>query len=75
MGLENKNNTQMEEKMNEEIKTTKEQFDLLSSDVNHFTLFFACPNCGKYTTEPTPGCRCRIEVGKHIMKYHHTCSQ
>ena len=53
---------------------TKEQFDLLSSDANFNGNNFPCPNCGTYTTDPTPGCRCRIEVGKHIMKYHHNCS-
>ena len=60
--------------MNNKIKITKEQFDLLSSDANYPDLYFACPNCEKYTTKLTPGCRCRIEVGKHIMKYHHSCS-
>ena len=57
-----------------EIKLTKEQFDLLSSDANYHKLSSACPNCGEYTTEPTPGCRCRIEVGEHIIKYHHRCN-
>ena len=61
--------------MKEEKKQlTKEQFDLLDSMANYRENNFACPNCGKYTTEPTPGCRCRIEVGYHIMKYHHRCN-
>lgn len=58
----------------EKINLTKEQFDLLDSDSNRNENNFACPTCGKYTTEPTPGCSCRIEVGKHIMKYHHDCT-
>ena len=41
--------------MKEEIKLTKEQFDLLSSDANYRENNFACPNCGKelWDTNPT----------------------
>ena len=55
------------------IELSKEQFDLLSSDVNISGNNFPCPACKKFSTKPHAGCDCRVEVGHHIMKYHHSC--
>lgn len=55
---------------------TKEEFDNLPADIyfewveGHETAP-SCPKCGNKDTHPRAGCGC--PVGKHIMKYHHTC--
>lgn len=46
---------------------TRAEFDQLRSFSG-----VACPDCGSNSTHPEPGCRC--PGGKHILKYHHTCS-
>ena len=54
----------------------KEEYDKLESHIYLPHLIEnspPCPDCGQKTTHPMPGCDCRQEVGKHIMKYHHTC--
>lgn len=36
--------------------------------------FPLCPDCGTLSTHPQPGCPCRSELGYHMLKYHHTCT-
>ena len=56
---------------------TKEEFDKLDSMSNYSNNNNPCPDCGGFSTHPTPNCSCRYEAGVsehgHIMKYHHTC--
>ena len=54
---------------------TREEFDKLPS---HGTT--PCPDCGKRSTHPTPGCSCPseytiqgLEFTRHINLNHHTC--
>jgi hypothetical protein len=55
---------------------TREEFDLTNSMVNIFKDKVACPDCGEFSTHPTPDCSCSLiteKKGRHIMKFHHTC--
>lgn len=51
---------------------TREEFNQLPS-----TTKVPCPDCGKYSTHPQPGCNCRgasgIENKPHIFRNHHSC--